>query len=55
MDFLCVLTFLLIQNDQTKEERNKIKHCKGKIKEQRNGKKLSLLEKKVRNKTLQKS
>lgn len=46
-------TFLLIQNDETKEERNKIRHRKGKIKEQRNWQEIEL-EEKVRNK-IQKS
>lgn len=50
--FACEL-FLLIQNDETKEERNKIRHRKGKIKEQRNWQEIEL-EEKVRNK-IQKS
>lgn len=50
--FACELS-LLIQNDETKEERNKIRHRKGKIKEQRNWQEIEL-EEKVRNK-IQKS
>lgn len=46
-------TFLLIQNGETKEERNKIRRRKGKIKEQRNWQEIEL-EEKVRNK-IQKS